>query len=91
MVRDIGVKVESFMAKKSKAIRGDEPVGNLKRMMDFLPSPANLLPKEEAMKITLSIDEETVDFFKKVAKKNGTKYQRMMREVLKGYAKKYAS
>ncbi len=79
------------MAKKSKAIRGDEPVGNLKRMVDFLPSPANLLPKEEAMKITLSIDEETVDFFKKVAKKNGTKYQRMMREVLKGYAKKYAS
>ena len=79
------------MAKKSKERIGDEPVGNLKRVADFLPPPSELLPQEEALKITLSIDCETVDFFKKVAKKNGTKYQRMMREVLKGYAKKYAS
>lgn len=79
------------MAKKSKARAGDEPIGNLKRVVDFLPPPSELLPQEEALKITLSIDSETVDFFKKVAKKNGTKYQRMMREVLKGYAKKYAS
>lgn len=80
------------MAKKSKTHRtsSDEPIGSLKRVADFLPPPGELLPKEEALKITLSIDSETVDFFKKVAKKNGTKYQRMMREVLKGYAKKYA-
>ena len=78
------------MARKSKARHGDEPIGNLKRVADFLPPPSELLPQEEALKITLSIDSETVDFFKKVAKKNGTKYQRMMREVLKGYAKKYA-
>ena len=78
------------MARKSRARISDEPVGNLKRVADFLPPPSELLPQEEALKITLSIDSETVDFFKKAAKKNGTKYQRMMREVLKGYAKKYA-
>lgn len=78
------------MARKNKARVGDEPIGNLKSVADFLPPPSELLPQEEALKITLSIDGETVDFFKKVAKKNGTKYQRMMREVLKGYAKKYA-
>lgn len=80
------------MASKRKTHRshGDEPIEDLKRVADFLPPPGELLPKEEAQKITLSIDSETVDFFKKVAKKNGTKYQRMMREVLKGYAKKYA-
>ena len=80
------------MAKKIRTHRGsvDEPIGDLKRVADFLRPPSELLPKEEALKITLSIDSETVDFFKKVAKKNGTKYQRMMREVLKGYAKRYA-
>lgn len=80
------------MARKSKTHRShdDEPVGDLKHVADFLPPPSELLPKEDAQKITLSIDSDTVDFFRRMAKKNGTKYQRMMREVLKGYAKKYA-
>jgi predicted DNA binding CopG/RHH family protein len=81
------------MAKKGKTRRADrdEPIGNLKRVADFLPPPNELLPSEEALKITLSIDSETVAFFKEMAEKNGTKYQRMMREVLKGYARRYAS
>jgi len=41
-------------------------------------------------KITLEVDAETVGFFKEQAKRHGTKYQRMMREVLKGYAKRHA-
>lgn len=80
------------MAGKTKKKRvGDEPIGNLKEIADFLPPPEELLPKEEAIKITLTIDCDTVEFFKEVAKESGTKYQRMMREVLKGYAKRYAS
>ena len=67
----------------------DMPVGELTRIADFLPSPEELLPREEAVKITLSVDAETLQFFKAVAKGTGTKYQRMMREVLKGYAKRY--
>jgi len=34
----------------------------------------------------LAVDEETVRFFKASAKTHGTKYQKMMREVLKTYA-----
>ena len=81
------------MARKNRMRRRnhDEPVGDLKRVADFLPPPSELLPHEEALKITLSIDSDTVNFFKKVADKNGTKYQRMMREVLKGYAKRYGT
>jgi len=45
---------------------------------------------EEMQKITLDVDAETVAFFKEQAKRHGTKYQRMMREVLKGYAKRHA-
>lgn len=79
------------MASKTKKTRhSDEPIGNLRKVADFLP-PSELLPKEDAIKITLTIDSDTVDFFKEVAKECGTKYQRMMREVLKGYAKRYAS
>jgi predicted DNA binding CopG/RHH family protein len=66
-------------------------VGNLRRVADFLPPPDRLLQREEVAKITLSIDTETIDFFKAFAEKNGIKYQRMMREVLKGYARKYGS
>lgn len=68
---------------------GDEPIGKLTRIEDFLPRPEELFPRNEMKKITLEVDSETVDFFKTSARKQGTKYQKMMREVLKVYAKKY--
>ncbi len=67
----------------------DEPVGELSLIDDFLPAPEDLLPKDHTVKDTVALDEQTVKFFKAVAKKMGFKYQRMIREVLKGYAKKY--
>ena len=73
----------------NKKILKDEPIGSLRRIADFLPSPEELFPKMEMKKITIEVDLETVDFFKLKAKKAGTKYQKMMREVLKIYAKKY--
>ena len=77
------------MKRKTSKISGDEPVGKLMAIGDFLPSPENLLPKEHTIKVTVALDENTVRFFKSVARKMGLKYQRMIREVLKGYAKKY--
>jgi predicted DNA binding CopG/RHH family protein len=67
----------------------DLPVGKLKLITDFLPPPSKLLPREETLKITLKLDETTVKFFKGEANRHKIKYQRMMREVLKGYALKY--
>lgn len=72
-----------------KKMQKDEPVGELHRVADFLPPPEELFPREEMKKITLEVDSGTVDFFKAKARKTGTKYQKMMREVLKGYAKRY--
>lgn len=77
-------------ANKKKSY-SDEPVGNLTRIADFLPPPNKLLPSEESRKITLALDDETIEVFKHMASEYGTKYQRMMREVLKGYAKKYGT
>ena len=70
--------------KKNK--KSDKPIGELKRVADFLPAPEKLAAKEPATKITLAVDDETVEFFKMMAKSLGTKYQKMMREVLKSYA-----
>ena len=57
---------------------------------DFLPSPSELVRKKTKEKITISIDSDCVKFFKEAAKKNHTKYQTMMNEVLSQYAKHYA-
>ena len=58
---------------------------------DFLPSPSELVKKNSKEKITISIDSDCVSFFKTEAKKNHTKYQTMMNEVLSQYAKHYAA
>jgi uncharacterized protein (DUF4415 family) len=77
------------MKKKISDRDEDMPIGKLTRVENFLPPPEELFPKSEKKKVTLEIDDDTVSFFKSKAKQTGTKYQKMMREVLKGYAKKY--
>lgn len=72
-----------------KKMEYDLPVGKLTQVADFLPPPNELFPKEESIKITLSVDSNTLRFFKSAAKDTGTKYQRMMRAVLNGYANRY--
>jgi uncharacterized protein (DUF4415 family) len=58
---------------------------------DYLPPPEVLLPPGSKLKITIELDEESVDFFKKQALRHGGKYQRMMREVLRRYALRHSS
>lgn len=77
--------------KKKKRIDSDRPIGKLTVVPDFLPSPEELFLKSESQKITIVVDKETIKFFKKTASIYHQKYQRMMREVLRGYAKKYGT
>ncbi len=77
-----GEGVPNFMKNKTSS---DMPVGKLTRVLDFLPPLHELLSKKEPKKITLSVDKETVRFFKLAAKSSGEKYQQMMREFLNGY------
>ena len=70
-----------------KAIKyTDEKIGDIKIIKDFLPSPMELTPKEENIKITISLTKESVEFFKKEAKKHHTQYQKMIRNLLDVYA-----
>ena len=56
---------------------------------DFLPPPEKLIRKEPKVKITITLNCGSVEFFKKYAKKNNVKYQTMINEVLDKYVQKY--
>ena len=63
----------------------DEPMENVKVIADFLPSPEELVFKEETVKVTISLSKTSVEFFKEVARKNNTQYQKMIRRLLDEY------
>jgi len=60
-----------------------------KIIADFLPPPEELIRKEPKVKITITLNSSSVDFFKKFAKKNKVKYQTMINEVLNKYVQRY--
>jgi predicted DNA binding CopG/RHH family protein len=74
---------------KKKIEYTNEPVGAYRVVKDFLPSPEHLSFKEEKVKVTISLSKASVDFFKKEAKKNRTRYQTMIRRLLDYYAAKH--
>jgi len=47
----------------------DGKVGKLKVMKDFLPAPSELVPKDDNVKVTLSLSRRSIEFFKREAKK----------------------
>lgn len=70
----------------SKQIQySDEPLGKLKLVPDFLPSPGELALKEENVKITIALSKESIEFFKAEAERHQIKYQRMIRQLLDLY------
>jgi uncharacterized protein (DUF4415 family) len=54
-----------------------------------LPSPAELVRKSQKEKITIAIDKQSLDLFKKYAKQHDAKYQTMINGVLGSYADKF--
>ena len=63
----IGAKVRNYM--KAKIKYTNEPMGKVKVISDFLPSPEKLALKEETVKVTISLSKSSIDYFKKDAKK----------------------
>ncbi|MEX1351499.1 MAG: CopG family transcriptional regulator [Desulfobacterales bacterium] len=71
---------------KGKIKYKNEPIGKVKLVEDFLPSPEELVLKDETIKVTISLSKASVDFFKNEAKKYNTQYQKMIRRLLDEYA-----
>lgn len=67
------------------------PIGSIEVIPDFLPSPEELTFKEPQVKVTLSLNKSTLEFFKHQASSHHGKYQRMIRTLLDEYVARYTS
>jgi predicted DNA binding CopG/RHH family protein len=70
---------------KKKTRYTDEPLGDVRVIDDFLPSPDELAFNEEQVKVTIGLSRTSVNFFKKQARKRHTQYQKMIRRLLDLY------
>ena len=70
---------------KGKIKYTNEPMGKVRVVSDFLPSPEELALKDETVKVTIALSKTSVDFFKNEAKKYNTQYQKMIRRLLDEY------
>ena len=90
---DIGEKEKENMKKKIEYSDAPKQVAESislsERIEDFLPPPDRLIRKSEKVKITITLDSESIAFFKASAKKNNVKYQTMINEILSKYAERY--
>jgi hypothetical protein len=68
----------------------DGDIGRLRVIEDFLPPPEALVPREENVKVTLSLSRRSVDFFKREGKKRRVPYQRMIRALVDHYTARQA-
>lgn len=73
---------------KKKIRYSDEPI-EFEVIDDFLPPPEKLVLKEETVKVTITLSKESVNFFKKAARKCHFPYQKMIRKVLDYYVARY--
>ena len=76
---------------KHKIKYTDQPLGKLKVIKDFLPSPEEMAFKEEPVKVTMVLSKSSVLFFKKTARKHHTPYQKIIRTLLDTYVAQYAA
>jgi predicted DNA binding CopG/RHH family protein len=57
---------------------------------NFLPPPDQLVLKDDAVKVTISLSKRSVDFFKAHAARSDVPYQRMIRSLLDSYAEQHS-
>ena len=74
---------------KQKTRYTNEPMQVGRVLRDLLPPPESLVPKEHAVKVTISLSARSVHFFKTQAAKGGVQYQRMIRRVLDAYVEAF--
>jgi predicted DNA binding CopG/RHH family protein len=68
----------------------DEPLGRVRKVKDFLPSPEALAFREDTVKVTMALSKTSVAFFKEKARRYKTPYQKMIRRLVDEYVKSNA-
>ena len=73
---------------KKRTVRYTEgEIGRFRVIKNFLP-PDRLVLRESNVKVTLSLSQRSVDFFKREAAKQRVPYQRMIRALVDAYAER---
>lgn len=89
---DIGEKEGVYMSNTNYTDAPEDVRESLENPIfvdDFLPLPEEFARKTKKEKITIAIDKDSLDRFKRYAKKHDTKYQTMINGVLGSYADKF--
>lgn len=77
------------MIKRKRKKPSREPIGRVKIVRDFLPPPEKLLVKPKPVKVTITLNQDSIDFFKEVAHKEHVSYQQLIRALLDQYVSHY--
>jgi predicted DNA binding CopG/RHH family protein len=65
----------------------DEPLQMGRRVEDFLPRPEDLVFRPKGVKVTITLSEESIEYFKSEAARLQTPYQRMIRNLIDEYVR----
>ena len=67
-----------------------EIIGDLRRIKDELPSIDQLAGEPVSQtKVTIALDDDSLSFFKREARRRNTSYQRMIRNLVRAYSQAY--
>lgn len=75
---------------KKKIKYSNEKIGEVEIVKDFLPGPDELVFKEDTVKVTLNLSRSSIEFFKEIAKKHGSQYQKVIRNLLDKYTSHFS-
>jgi predicted DNA binding CopG/RHH family protein len=75
---------------KKKIKYSNEKIGKVEVVKDFLPKPEDLIFKENTVKVTINLSKSSIEFFKEVAQKHGSQYQKVIRNILDKYSSHYS-
>jgi len=81
-VQVIGGREKIYM--KNKIKYSNKPI-EARLISDFLPRPENLILNEKKKRVTLTLTQNSLDFFKSAAKKHKASYQAMIRRLIDYY------
>lgn len=69
---------------KNRIKYSNEPI-EARLISDFLPRPENLILREKKTRVTLTLTQKSLDFFKSAAKAHKASYQAMIRRLVDYY------
>jgi predicted DNA binding CopG/RHH family protein len=76
--------MKKSMASRTRVRYTNEPMQG-RVVKDFLPSPEELVFRNDTVKVTIALSRDSVEFFKQQAARHHTPYQAMIRSLIDQY------